>query len=92
MNSAARRNRLYAKRRSERTKWDPFLEKHGFVLLRLRFKARRRRLTLFPPIILEVMSSYGSIRSLVLNGSMRSPRVAQPWTTDPRGSEATRAC
>ena len=29
MNSAARRNRFYAKRRSERTKWDPFLENMG---------------------------------------------------------------
>ena len=29
MNSAARRNRFYAKRRTERTKWDPFLENMG---------------------------------------------------------------
>ena len=27
MNTAARRNRFYAKRRPERTKWDPFLKK-----------------------------------------------------------------
>ena len=29
MNSSARRNRFYAKRRLERTKWDPFLKKMG---------------------------------------------------------------
>ena len=70
----------------------PISGKYGFVLLRLRFTARRRRLTLFPAMILEITSSYGGIRSLQLKGSMRSPRVAQPWTTDSRGSEATRAC
>ena len=42
----------------------PISGKYGFVLLRLRFTARRRQLTAFPGIILECTSSYGGIRSL----------------------------
>ena len=40
----------------------PISGKYGFVLLRLHFTARRRRLTLFPAIILEFTSSYDGKR------------------------------
>ena len=51
----------------------PISGKYGFVLLHLRFTARRRRLTLFPAIILEVTSSYGGIRSCRSASIRRAP-------------------
>ena len=45
----------------------PISGKYGFVLLHLRFTARRRQLTALPGIILEFTSSYGGIRSVIEN-------------------------
>ena len=39
----------------------PILKRNGFVLLHLRFTARRRQLTAFSGMILEIASSYGGI-------------------------------
>ena len=64
MNTATRRNRFYAKTAFRTDEREPILVKIVFVLLHVRFTARRRQLIAFPGMVPEITSSYGGIWGL----------------------------
>ena len=92
MNTAARRNRFYAKRRSERMKWDPFWKKWVRPFAFAFYGA---------PASIDGISrnnsgDYEFLRRhmgfMVQTGYGVSPNDAAARTTDSQGLEPTRAC